>query len=105
MNETQDQKQLNTWQDVVQVQIDRNTYPRINWKAIIRNKSTGRGISLTAWCARFQEAGLTAEQTLNTLILEYPELTEEARRRAWIGICARFGEHKTHIREHEKVKA
>lgn len=77
-------QKLNHWQ-VVEEQIERNQQPRINWKPLL-------GMSLTKAVARFRAAGLTAKQTLDALYFEHPELTEEAKRRLKIGVCARFGE-------------
>lgn len=93
---TEAQTDFNSWQLVVD-EIKRNQYPRINWRVVL-------GMSLTRACARFKAAGMTAEQTIKALEFEHEDLTEEARRRLRIGVCARFGEIGTAQSEFKKVK-
>lgn len=98
------QKEINSFEDVIRPLMEINSYPRINWKAILKNRITGKGVSLTKWCARMKAAGLSAAQCYTTLLYEYPDLSDEMKRRAYIGVNARFAEGMTLIKELQKVK-
>lgn len=87
-------EKLNHW-EVVQEAISKNRQPRMHWQSILK-------MSLTRAVARFKAAGMTAEQTIKAIEFEHPDLTDEARRRLKIGVCARFGEAGTHISEFRK---
>lgn len=90
------QESLDSW-SVVEEQIKKNSYPRINWRAIF-------GMSLTRVVARFRACGLSPDLTFETLCFEHPEFSDEMKRRLKIGVCARFGEMGTAIKEHERVR-
>ena len=85
-----------SWEGVVVPEIKRNNYPRMNWKGVL-------GMSLTRAVARFKAAGMSAEQTIKAIEFEN-DLTDEAKRRLRIGVCARFGEMGTAQSELKKVK-
>jgi hypothetical protein len=87
-----------SFDNVVKPEIERNTYPRINWRAFFK------GLSLTRVIAKFKAAGLNASQTYDTLVYENPTFSEEVKRRLKIGVAARFGEMKTAQSELKKVK-
>ena len=83
--------------EALKAEINRNTYPRINWKVIL-------GMSLTRAVARCKTAGLNVEQAIKTIEFEHPGLSKEAKRRLRIGVTARFAEMGTALSEIRKVK-
>lgn len=88
------QEDLLNW-DFVKKQIDKNTYPRINWRDLI-------GMSLTRACAKFKAVGLTSLQAYDILCSEHPNWSNEVKRRLKIGVAARFGEMGTSQKELNK---
>jgi citrate lyase beta subunit len=87
---------LDVWK-VVNEQIARNRQARINWTRVF-------GMSLSKYVARCKAEGLSALQTLDKAITENAGLSDEARKRLKIGICARFGEINSEMAEYIKVK-
>ena len=90
-------KEIIGW-ELVEEQIKKNSYPRINWKPLLN-------MSLTRAIAKFKAAGLNAEQAYKILVFEHPDWSDEVKRRLKIGIAARFGEMATSQSELKKVKA
>lgn len=91
------EKKESAWERVIEPEIRRNKYPRVNWKALL-------GMSLTRAVAKCKAAGLNAEQTFKTLEYENPKFSDELLRRMKIGVVARFGEMGTSQSELKRVK-
>lgn len=87
---------LDVWR-VINEQIEKNRQARINWKRVF-------GMSLSKYVARCKAQGLSPLQTLDKAITENAGLSDEAKKRLKIGICARFGEINSEMEEYIKVK-
>lgn len=87
---------LNVWA-VINEQIARNSQTRINWVRVF-------GVSLSKYVARCKAQGLNPVQTLDKAITENAGLSDEAKKRLRIGVCARFGEINSEMKEYIKVK-
>ena len=95
------QRTLEIGWPVVQNEIAHNTSLRVNWKQIFITLE-GKGVSVNELVSRLRQAGCNnAKLAYDVILMTYPMLTEEMKRRLLISICARYGESATQL----KVKA